>query len=200
MRLETIGFGGQTVRDMDVPVMRLSGADDLAGLIGADLLAAYQVEIDPAGRRVILARAYGCADVQAGWSGRAVALGWVGVRALPVVEARLDGRWVRALIDTGASNSAVGAAQSGVAPGVLAVDRPSVSYGAGDRAMAGRLHRFGVLSLGALVLPAPVLRVVTLDPALGIDAVIGMDLLAGRRLWLDYGGRRVFIGLDQRVS
>ena len=32
-----------------------------------------------------------------------------------------------------------------------------------------------------------------LPPGLGIDLVMGMDLLAGRRLWLDYAGRRVFI-------
>jgi hypothetical protein len=35
--------------------------------------------------------------------------------------------------------------------------------------------------------------VIRLAPRLGIGLVVGMDVLAGRRLWLDYAGRRIFV-------
>jgi len=188
VRLDRIAFGGQTVRGHDLPVMRLQGPGDLGGLIGADLLAPYQVELDVPSRRLTLFRADGCAAPGPSWP--SVALAWTTAHTLPIVAADLDGQTVMALLDTGATASAVDARQVNAD---LRGDRQIQSYGAGGMSIAGRVHRFGILTLGGVSVSGPSLRVVALDRSIGVGLLIGMDVLASRRIWLDYARRRVFI-------
>jgi hypothetical protein len=195
VRLDRIVFGGQILRGTELPVMRLRGDSGLDGLIGADLLAPYQVLLDMISRRMVLFRAGSCAEPRPSFP--STGLAWVSRHAMPIVAARLNGRTITALLDTGANHSAANSSEAGLTEADLSNDPRVNSYGAGALPVAGRVHRFGSLILGGLSLPGPTLRVVTLDPALGIGLVIGMDILGARRLWLDYPGRQTFIEVAQ---
>ena len=192
VRVARIEFAGETVRGLDLPIIPLAALTRIDGLIGADLLAAYLVALDFSTRQLTLYRPRGCAHVSPPWP--ATPLAWTGAEALPIVRAALDGRPLTALIDTGTNISAISAAAAGLTPADLRSDRSTQSFGAGGTSLPGRMHRFSRLSLGSLTLANPTLRVVTLDPALPFDMILGMDVLRGRRLWLDYAGRRTFVG------
>ena len=134
-----IDFAGQVLRQMTLPVMRLEGADGLDGLIGADLLAPYEVEIDLPARRITLFRAYGCTHPAPRW--RAEAALWMPGAALPILTGWLDGRPLRVLLDTGANVSSVDARMAGLPKAELNADPASRSYGAGGLSIAGHAHR-----------------------------------------------------------
>jgi predicted aspartyl protease len=191
VHLDRITFGGQVLRGLDLPVMQLRDAAGVDGLIGADLLAPYQVLLDFQARQMTLLRADRCAAPHPPFA--AIELAWTSPHAMPIVAARLNGRPLAALLDTGAHRSAIDTARSGLTEADLRRDPQVQSYGAGGQTLAGRAHRFASLTLGGVSLPGPTLQVITLDPTLAIGLVIGMDILAPRRLWLDYPGRRVFI-------
>jgi predicted aspartyl protease len=191
VQLRRIDLAGQQLRGLTLPVMHLEGADGMDGLIGADLLAPYQVQIDLPGHVMTLFRAYGCRHPAPLWP--AISIGWTGAGGLPIVDGWLDGRKLALLLDTGANVSAVDAGAAALATAESRADLTSRSYGAGGLAIAARAHRFTRLQIGGVSIAAPTLRVIRLPPHLGIGGLIGMDLLAGRRLWLDAAGRRLYI-------
>jgi hypothetical protein len=55
-----------------------------------------------------------------------------------------------------------------------------------------RMHGFGRLALGPIVVSAPRLAVAPLANA-GFDMILGMDVMAGHRLWISYGARQVIV-------
>lgn len=191
-RLTAVDFGGQTIPTLTVPVMALRGGEAVDGLIGADLLAPFQVGFDPARAAITLYRAYHCRTPHPPWP--ATALDWTGPWQIPVIGAVLDGHGIAAVLDTGSASSFVDARLAPVAAAVLRADPRRRAYAAGGMAVEGSLHRFGALRLGAVSLSTPRLRVVARMPAPGIGMVIGMDLLGDRALWLDYAGRRAYLG------
>jgi hypothetical protein len=64
--------------------------------------------------------------------------------------------------------------------------------GVAGNPLSSRLHRFGKLELGNLVLRNPEI-VVTDVNITEADLVLGVDFLSSRRVWLSYGSRRIFI-------
>jgi hypothetical protein len=71
-------------------------------------------------------------------------------------------------------------------------DRPSLLTGSGPQPMTARLHRFHELRIGGEALRDPALLVADAELP-GIDVVLGMDYLAGHRVWLSAARGRVFI-------
>ncbi len=108
---------------------------------------------------------------------------------------RLDGRALTALIDTGAAASLVnargayrlglGAVQTGgdVAAGVAGIGGISPA----------RLHRFGRLQVGALVIDGPRLLVSAVAEA-AYDMILGLDVLGRQHMVISYAGLGLTVG------
>ncbi|OJW28623.1 MAG: hypothetical protein BGO51_19295 [Rhodospirillales bacterium 69-11] len=213
---QTIGVGGATtawdaridslvIGGVRFPVERMAvgrftiGHDPAtapAGLLGADILLAFDLDIDLGKRTLTLYRARMCPDGQPPWQEAAVAIPGVAREndrlVLPVL---LDGAEGMALLDTGAQDSVVGsrmAERMGLTPDATAQDPIVGQHGAGPAPVEGRRHRFARLAVGPTVMHEPELTILPSDGAIG-DGVLGQDFMKGRRLWVSFASKQVFI-------
>lgn len=199
-RIATLAAGGLALRDLSLTVAPLPASTAApalaAGLLGADWLARHDVEFDLPHRRIALHRAAGCPRDHAAW-GRAgyVAEATVlpgGLLALPVT---LDGRKLRALLDSGANGSTVNIALAprlGLDEAAVALDPVGRATGVAGETRATRLHRFRELRVGPAPTPYPR---ISLGP-LGLDVadmLLGADWLRSNRVWISYAEGRVAI-------
>ncbi len=184
----SVTVGGFTLPD-------LSGKA-LDGVLGADILAAFDIDLDTRSDRLTLYRARDCPQAGPPWQEPFLSLGTIllsrGRLLVPIV---LDGTAGTATLDTGAQNTAISermAEHVGVTTADLAHDRSITARGASAEQLAVRVHRFDHLRIGPMGVTAPLLPIVPLPQELG-DGLAGADFLAGRRVWLSYASARVFV-------
>jgi predicted aspartyl protease len=198
--LQSFGIGGMEVLAQSTavgPLPALRGpALEASGLIGADWLHDFDVELDLLHHRIALYRVEGCVGDYVPWPGRktAVAAEMLG-RGLVVLPVALDGQPVRALLDTGANHSVLStsaAARIGIAPSTLALDRGGTAMGVDGATLAMRHHRFGQLRIGDAGYPAPPIDIGPLRVA-AVDMLLGVDWLRRSRVWIAYSARRVTV-------
>lgn len=166
----------------------------VAGLLGADVLARFDLDLDlPAGRLTLYARAT-CPDFLP-WAG-ATPVPFHTVRAgLVGVEATVDGRPVAALLDTGARTTLLTRAAAhalGVTDAMLREDGQRVGTGIGPASVAMRRHRFASIGLAGTVVRD--MEVNVADVRLpGVAMLLGADFLGPREIWISYGTGRLFL-------
>jgi predicted aspartyl protease len=166
----------------------------VAGLLGGDVLAKYDVELDLPHGRMSLYSAQGC-DGFTPWPD-AVSVPLVRTRSgLVFVDAIVDGVTVRALLDTGARTTLLAretAASLGVTDDSLARDPQRTGIGIGMGGIAFRQHRFAEVGLpGALEHDVPVNVAELRLP--GVAMLLGADYLGPRRVWISYSTGRLFL-------
>lgn len=199
-RLRSLGLGSATIADFRVLVGSVSlpsaGGKPLDGLLGADFLGSFEVEIDLPQDRLVLYEKPPCPISAPPWREPYIAIS--ANRSLhdrlffPV---SLDGHRLAALIDTGAQLTALdaeAASAAGVTGSALARDPSANLRGAAAETVKSRAHRFNRLDIGGEVVRDPVIVVA----ALGLqdaDLVLGADFLRTRRAWLSYGSHRIFL-------
>jgi predicted aspartyl protease len=166
----------------------------VAGLLGADILAGYDVDLDLPRGRLTLYAAQGCAGYQPFAARVAVPLHRA-PSGLAFLDAVVNGRSVRALLDTGASTTLLSrrtAAGLGVDAAALAGDPQRRGQGIGQRAIDLRQHRFAEFGL-----PGNVQRDVAVDIGdmhlPGVEMLLGADYLSARRTWISYSTGRLFV-------
>jgi predicted aspartyl protease len=192
--------GGVALRRAEIVVAPITVAhlDNLVpdGVLGADTLTRFDLDLDLPDRRLILYRRQSCPQAVPAWSppyvrvAAAVANG--GQPVIPVV---LDGRRLPAIVDTGAQRSVVGAeaaATAGVGAAALANDPQTMTHGAAGQVVPSHAHRFGSLLAGGDMARRPVLVVVKNTLADNF-LVLGNDFLRVQRIWISYGSRRIFL-------
>jgi hypothetical protein len=74
----------------------------------------------------------------------------------------------------------------------MAGDRPVPQTGTGPGVTMSRLHRFTLLRIGPVAEEHPMITVLPSDFGVG-DALIGEEFLQGRRVWLSFRNRQVFV-------
>jgi predicted aspartyl protease len=166
----------------------------VAGLLGTDVLAGYEVELDLPAGRMALYTASGCAGYTP----------WPGATEVPLVRTRsglafvtaiVDGSEVRALLDTGARTTLLArrtAAALGVTDASLASDPRRQGMGIGLGGIDFRRHRFAELGLpGALARDVPANVAELRLP--GVEMLLGADYLGPRRVWISYATSRLFL-------
>jgi predicted aspartyl protease len=166
------------------------------GLLGADVLLAFDIDLDVPNRRLTIYRArYGCLDGPP-WSGPYIRLTGITTRhdrmLLPF---QLDGVAGLGVLDTGAQLSTVSmhmAERLGLEEEQLDADGTVMAHGAAPDQVPVRLHRFRELRVGSTVVRWPTLPVVDMTDGMG-DALVGADFLQGRRIWLSFATSRVFV-------
>jgi predicted aspartyl protease len=212
----TIGIGGQTVdRDarthtlivgsakfsgLPFSVGRL-GRDEIAGtrvdgLLGTDILSAFDVEIDAPHDRVTLYRARPCPDALPPWHEPYLAINDAQVvRGRMLIPIALDGVADMAILDTGAQATSVSerlARRAGVTDDMLRHDLASLANGASANTVAIRLHRFAQMRIGPSLILSPMLPVLPFGQGQG-EALVGGNYLYRRRIWLSFAAHRVFV-------
>lgn len=188
-------FGALAVPARSVPVVAVTGlpATDppIAGLIGAPLLGAHELELDLARGRVRLHDARDCPD-----GVRPFAPPYVmtplrrGADGQPMLTVMVNGVALRAVLDTG-SRATLLTEAAGQRAGLDRAMRSDVTYGVDGAATPVRWHRTRDFRVGWDAYSGVVVGVAAQD--LGeADMLLGMDYLATRRVWLSPASGRVF--------
>ena len=175
-----------------------AGGRPADGLLGADVLLAFDMDIDAPDHRLTLYRVRRCPYVVPPWGIASVEIkGLEARRDRLLVPIQLDGVSGMAILDTGAQATSVGmemARRLGLTEPLLANDRVITAHGASAQSVSVHVHQFKELLVGDLRIEQPSLAVVPRDTAMG-DALLGGDFLHGRRVWLSFPTRRLFVSL-----
>jgi predicted aspartyl protease len=175
-------------------VNALSGPLD--GVLGADILHSFDIDLDLPERRMILYQGQSCASASPAWAQpyARIAAGRSPSNRLffPV---QLDGRRISALFDSGAQFSVLStrtALALGVNEAVMARDPSVAVLGADGQQLRAHAHRFFRLELDGEVIRNVEIDVteISLDEA---DLMLGIDLLVSRRVWISYGSQQLFL-------
>ena len=167
------------------------------GLLGRDFLSVFDLAIDMPAQTLTLYDVTGCSGRFLPWTGAYSAVPVQNpMESALVAQITLDGMPMRALIDTGASSSVVGApgmARLGLTEAELAGD-PSVAVsGQGPRMVTMRRHRFASLQVGEALVRGPELWVAPIRFTPISEMLLGADWLAGKVVWISYASRQVFV-------
>ncbi len=170
------------------------------GLLGADILLAFDLDIDLAARRLTIYRARPCADARPPWTVPYSSVdGMTMWRDRLVVPLAVNGVQGQAVLDTGAQRSVIRpefAARAGVTPAMLAADPGGRLRGASREMVPSQLHSFDTLRIGTQTAHDVRLPVAPL-PGGQEDALIGGDFLHGRRIWLSAASHQMFFTAPQ---
>lgn len=199
--LHSFDLGGMVLSDFRVLVGSVSlpalAGRPLDGLLGADFLTGFEVDLDLAHRRVILYAPPPCALAgPAGWGEPyATIKANLSLHDRLFFPVSLNGRALAALIDTGAQLTALdadSAAALGVAAPSLARDPVANLRGAAAEVVKSHAHRFARLDIDGEALRDPVI-VVTRLGLQDADLVLGADFLRWQRVWLSYRSHQIFL-------
>lgn len=194
-------IGALRLQGGSMPVGGLPGmpvvTPPVAGLIGADVLAQFDVEFDLPQRRIVF------------WQIRSLSLlcspppVWEGVfDTIPLerhgnrltVAAKLDGSTITALVDSGARSrilSRRAAARLGVDADRLDGDPGGITAGVDMHETSYHWHRFKTLTIGGETQKRPVLTVAPLDEQ--ADLLLGADWFATHDVWISYSTNQMFV-------
>lgn len=189
-------LGDDSVTVGPLPVDAIDGRP-IAGLLGRDFLSPFDLDLDLPHHRMTLYDVRACDAWFAPWTFPYVAVPLnTPIGEALVVQVLLDGRPLRALIDSGASASLItapGMVRLGLTPEVLARD-PGANGGAvGRSSVPMRLHRFAELRIGSDVTPQPMLWVASAHVVPVVDMLLGADWLRARRVWLSFATKQMFV-------
>jgi predicted aspartyl protease len=194
-------IGGVKIEGRSVSVVPLSVGIDVsppfAGLLGADFLYRFDLDIDVAHRMLALYRNGGCRTGVPPWG--------VATMAIPLVKsatnrlnlaASVDGHPFRAILDTGASTSLItrpNALRAGVTAEMLEQDPIVAGHALGPEAVMMRRHVFREVQIGPERLRQMAMAVGGTQLGGGGDMLLGLDYLATLRVWLSYAMRQMFV-------
>ena len=201
-RARSFQFGGVALREHPLRIAQVQmarpGRVAPDGLLGADILSRYDLDLDFGNNQITLHRARNCPDGGPGWDFPYLSLTMITAQPGRImVPVELDGVPFGAVIDTGAEMTAIArsiALRTGLREAELDNGQAVRITGASDAQVTGRRHQFRTIRIGRMVSNAPVLVVVPL-PQNVANGILGMDFLRGRRVWVSYASQRVYVGL-----
>jgi hypothetical protein len=177
-----------------LPGVRAAAAD---GLLGRDFLALFDLDLDMPAHRLTLYQVSDCGGRFLPWTGDYDSIPiMVPAADAVIVPVTIDGRKLRAMLDSGASSSllaAPGIYKLGLDPASLAADPSDQISGLGPRMINARRHRFGSLMVGNQTIASPLLWVEPIRLSPIVDMLLGADWLSGRRVWISFATRQLFV-------
>ncbi len=198
--LPSLAIGGMRLDGGSVPVGSLPAMPvvdpPVAGLLGADVLSRFDLELDLPHRRIgfwrVRTGSVACAPPPGAGGYQAIPLRRDGDRLL--LTARLDGQPLSVLVDTGARSrilSTVAARRLGVYGDRLGADPGGVNAGVDLHPSEYHWHRFRRLVIGGETVENPVLTVAPL--AEPVDLLLGADWFATREVWISFATNTMFV-------
>jgi hypothetical protein len=173
------------------------------GILGNDIMALYDVDLDLPHGRVTLYAARNCPAGGPPWQ---EAYDRVPIpysapgKPFAFVPATIDGYASVAILDSGAMATTVSrsfALSAGTTEASLDQDRAGTVLGASVSRTESRLHQFSTMTVGAERFQKPRFVVTDLPQDIS-DMIIGVDFLHARRVWISYLSRMVYIARPQR--
>jgi hypothetical protein len=188
--------GDTSVTVGPLPVNEIAGRP-IAGLLGRDFLSPFDLDLDLPEHRMTLYDVQGCDARFLPWTAPYAAIpATTPMGAALVVPVVVDGRPLRALIDSGASASLIvapGMFRLGLTPDLLARDPGGNGSGVGPGVVPMRRHRFAELRVGPDTTPDPMLWVASAHVVPIVDMLLGADWLQARRVWLSFATKQMFV-------
>lgn len=179
------------VGQFTLPEVRGGSVD---GLLGADILLAFDVDLNIPGQQLTLYRVRRCPAAVPPWPALEVA--GVGARRdRMLVPITVNGVAGNAVLDTGAQTSAISlemAERAGVSPAMLNRAPRITVHGAAPSPVEVPVQRFSSMTIAGEPVLYPRLAVVPTMGGLG-DGLVGADFIRGRRLWLAFPTGRMFV-------
>ncbi len=173
------------------------------GLLGADVLLAFDLDIDVPRGELTLYRARRCPEARLPWAEPAVEIAGVRVRKdRLLVPFELDGMGGMAILDTGAQRDVVGVAMAGrlgLSGENMRNDLLIRQRGVGPAEVVAHLHQFKLMRVGPTVTNLPRLAVMENDAGIG-DGLIGATFLLSRRVWLSFQHRQIYLSVAASQS
>lgn len=181
-------LGGFSLSVASLPSM-LTAVD---GLLGRDLLGAYDLDLDFAQSQFTLYDVSGCSGRFLPWRQP-----YRGIATLPdyrqamVFLTTLDGHPLRTMIDSGSGQSML------TAPGVFHAGqgviegRPATIVGVGPERLSGQIRQYAVLGVAGVVTTDP--RLLTTNMRFPLDMLLGADWLASHRVWISFATGQIFV-------
>lgn len=188
-------------RDQTLRVATLArvtvGNQTIDGLLGRDLLSAFDLALDAKQRSLVLYDVRGCAGRFLPWleAYSSIPVENPAESAL-VVSVELDGVRLRALLDSGATQTLVaapGMARLGLGLDRLSGDPNQVVSGMGPHTVTMWHHRFREFRVGADTIGAPSFLVAPIQLTPISDMLLGADWFAGRKVWISYATNQLFV-------
>lgn len=199
--LPSFGLGRLVLTDVAFPLGTLPAMPMLeppvAGLLGGDVLSAFEVEFDVKAGELALYLADHLSASCRGlppWTGpfETVPARRQGNRML--IPVRLDGTPTEALLDSGARSRIVSRALAlslGVPAGQLDGEPGGYTREIAADRTTYHWHRFQTLEVAGRTVRNPVLTVAPIGE--GAAMLLGADWFAAHRLWISYATSRVFV-------
>lgn len=195
--LRGLAVGGAPVPDSIVPVAVLPGVPQLdpplAGLLGAPLLAAYDIDLDVPHGRMALYEAKDCGAVPPPMP---PPLNVLQLELTPEGEAlvpvEINGQGFLALLDTG-SRATILTEESAQRLGLAGPASANLARGVDGVAVPVRHMRVRTMRVGSDVVADAPISVSALQLGRG-DMLLGLDYLGRRRIWISYRSGRVTMG------
>jgi hypothetical protein len=177
----------------------------VAGLLGADFLGGFDLDLDVPAGRLTLYHVTGCTaqslQQSLPWPMGHESLGASApIRDLLTFPVELDGITLRTEIDTGSSIAlltASGIDRMGLTEDLLAHDPGGAVSGVGRFAVPMRRHRFGTLQIGTERIAAPTVWAARVHVLPIVDLLLGGDWLRGRRVWFSYATSQIFVAIAE---
>ncbi|WP_322050105.1 retroviral-like aspartic protease family protein [Paraburkholderia bannensis] len=169
-----------------------------AGVLGANILSRYDVELDFPRHTMTLYTAQNCLGRFAPWQGDYQSYSPIytsGHRF--IMQMALNRHPILATLDTGATPSLVsrnGAQRASLDANAFQQDPQRTGLGLNGAAVSFHIHRFDTLQIGAREFQDVKLEVS--DAPFHADMLLGMDFLKWRRVWLSYSTGWVFMQLE----
>jgi hypothetical protein len=181
---------------------RENDASAPVGIVGTDLLSRFDVELDFPNHRMTLYRVSSCAGNFIPWSGHYdTFMASITAHKAFVIPVFLNGKPVRAVVDTGSNESSLsldGARAAGVDAQTLASEPGDTFFGSKGNVVTAHRHVFQTMGVGAGTFRNA--RISVQDASwLDTDMLLGMDFLRWRKLWLSYSTNQVFIQYTPRL-
>lgn len=206
--VDQASMGPRTYENLGVAVMDLSHLEakldrKIAGILGKNFLSRHELEVDFAHDAVLLHPPGSVAEGKVDLEGLK-SVSYDSFRAgLIRIEVGLDGgETFPAVLDLGAARSVVNvraAEAAGKRRGKGLRKAPEALLGADGRPLPALLGTFEHVTVGSVSFDQPELHVADLGvfATLGIQdgpaMVLGLDLLRGRRLVIDYSGKQLYL-------
>lgn len=174
---------------------------DIVGLLGADFLAHFDLDVNLPDRQATLYGVTGCSAAALAHSvpwpaGFDTIAASQPIRDIMIIPVQIDGRTLHAQIDSGSAISvltASGIDRMGLSGAALAQDQPGAMNGVGRFTVATRRHRFATLRIGAERIDAPAITTAPVYVLPIVDMLLGEDWLRDRHVWLSYAASVVFV-------
>jgi hypothetical protein len=167
-----------------------------AGLLGADWISDFDVDIDLAHNHIRLYRVHDCEGDYVPWRGpKSTVLAQIYGRGLVLLHVMVDGHPFTAKVDSGSTVSFMGAAAAagaGLGAGGMAQDPTGRARGTDETVLEAHLHRFDTLQIGDIHYANPHFAITDLHLRQS-NMLLGLDWLRHNRVWISYAASRVTI-------